>query len=112
MYDAMKTAQGKPGSPLRLVIIGTLAPATGGWWHDLIADGTRGKTYVQALTGKADKWADLREIRRCNPLTSVSPEFLDKLKEERPRRNGIPDYGRVSLAIASICHPLIPPRCF
>ena len=83
MYDAMKTAQGKPGSPLRLVIIGTLAPATGGWWHDLIADGTRGKTYVQALTGKADKWADLREIRRCNPLTSVSPEFLDKLKEER-----------------------------
>ena len=83
MYDAMKTAQGKPGSPLRLVIIGTLAPAQSGWWHDMVADGTRGKTYVQSLTGKVDKWADMREIRRCNPLTAVSPEFLDKLKEER-----------------------------
>ena len=83
MFDAMKTAQGKPGSPLRLVIIGTLAPAQSGWWHDMVADGTRGKTYVQSLVGKVDKWADMREIRRCNPLTAVSPEFLDKLKEER-----------------------------
>ena len=83
MYDAMKTAQGKPGSPLRLVIIGTLAPATSGWWHDMVADGSRGKTYVQSLVGKAGKWADLREIRRCNPLTAVSPEFLAKLVEER-----------------------------
>ena len=83
MFDAMKTAQGKPGSPLRLVIIGTLAPAISGWWHDMVADGTRGKTYVQSLTGKADKWDQWREITRCNPLTAISPEFAAKLKEER-----------------------------
>ena len=31
MYDALRTAQGKPGSPLQLILIGTLAPARGGW---------------------------------------------------------------------------------
>ena len=36
MFDAAMTAQGKPGSPLRLIIIGTLAPAESGWWHDLV----------------------------------------------------------------------------
>ena len=48
VHDAIETAKGKPGSPLRVVYIGTLAPAVGGWWHDLIADGSRGSTYVQA----------------------------------------------------------------
>ena len=36
MFDAIQTAQGKPGSPLRAIYIGTLAPATGGWWHKLV----------------------------------------------------------------------------
>ena len=31
MWDAIRTAQGKPDSPLRAILIGTLAPATGGW---------------------------------------------------------------------------------
>ena len=30
MWDAIATAQGKPGSRLRVVLIGTLAPALGG----------------------------------------------------------------------------------
>ena len=83
MFDAMTTAQGKPGSPLRLVIIGTLAPAQSGWWHDLIEDGSHDSTYVQALRGDRDKWDQWREIKRCNPLTAISPEFAAKLKEER-----------------------------
>ena len=49
MYDAIITALGKPNSPLRTVFIGTLAPSMGGWWHDLIADGSNGSTYVQGL---------------------------------------------------------------
>ena len=49
LHDAIETAKGKPGSPLRALYIGTLAPATAGWWHDLIDDGTQGSTYVQAL---------------------------------------------------------------
>ena len=85
MHDAIQTAQGKPGSPLKVVYIGTLAPATSGWWHDLIAAGSGGSTFVQSLTGDRDKWDRWPEIRRCNPLTAISPEFRAKLLEERDK---------------------------
>ena len=52
MWDALATAQGKPNSPLKLILIGTLAPAATGaghWWWDLIHDGTRGDVWVKAL---------------------------------------------------------------
>ena len=83
MYDAAMTAQGKPDSPLRVILIGTMAPATGGWWHNLVSDGSRRSTYVQALRGDPDKWDLWPEIRRCNPLTDISPAFRAKLIEER-----------------------------
>ena len=83
MADAIETAMGKPGSPLKAIFIGTLAPATSGWWHQKIEDGSHGSTYVQALKGDPEKWDNLREVKRCNPLTAISPEFLAKLKEER-----------------------------
>ena len=83
MFDAITTAQGKPGSPLRAIFIGTLAPAVGGWWHDLVADGSHASTYVQALQGDPDKWDQWPEIRRCNPLTAISADFRRKLLEER-----------------------------
>ena len=47
LFDAVATALGKPGSPMRALFIGTLAPASGGWWHDLIERGSHGSTYVQ-----------------------------------------------------------------
>ena len=68
MADALFEAQGKPGSPLRLIIIGTLAPAESGWWHELIDGGTQGTTYVQALKGNPEKWDTWREVMRVNPL--------------------------------------------
>ena len=83
MHDAISTAQGKPSSPLRVVYIGTLAPATAGWWPQLIAKGTHGTTYVQSLQGKREKWDLWSEIRRCNPLTAISPAFRTKLRQER-----------------------------
>ena len=83
MWDAITTAQGKPGSPMKVIVIGTLAPARAGWWHDLIEDGSRGSTYVQALRGNRDRWDQWPEIRRCNPLTAVSAVFRRKLLEER-----------------------------
>ena len=83
MYDAITTALGKPNSPMRTVFIGTLAPAMNGWWHDLIADGSVGTTYVQALQGKVEAWDTWAEIRRCNPLTAISPEFRKRLLVER-----------------------------
>ena len=83
MHDAISTAQGKPSSPLRVVYIGTIAPATGGWWPQLIAKGTHGTTYVQSLQGEREKWDRWPEIRRCNPLTAISAPFRAKLRQER-----------------------------
>ena len=86
MSDAIFTAQGKPGSALRVIMIGTLAPmalGSGHWYFDLVADGSHGSTFVQSLRGDLDKWDSWPEIRRCNPLTAISPEFRAKLLEER-----------------------------
>ena len=83
MHDMIQTAQGKPGSPMTVVYIGTLAPAEGGWWPALVDAGTRGSTYVQALRGDREKWDQWSEIRRCNPLTTISAPFRRKLIEER-----------------------------
>ena len=83
MFDAIITALGKPESPMKVVFIGTLAPAMSGWWHDLVSDGTTGTTYVQSLQGAVEKWDTWGEIRRCNPLAAISPEFRKRLLVER-----------------------------
>ena len=83
MWDAIRTAQGKPDSPLRAILIGTLAPATGGWWHDLIDAGSHGSTHVTALQGRLDKWDRASEIRRVNPLMWAYAESRRTLLEER-----------------------------
>ena len=82
MADALFTAQAKPGSSLRLIFIGTLAPADMGWWHELI-EGGGVSTYVQALTADREKWDRWPEIRRCNPLMAKYPESRKKLLQER-----------------------------
>ena len=83
MFDAITTALGKPGSAMRTIYIGTLAPSQSGWWHDLINDGSNDTTYIQALRGRPDRWNHWREILRCNPLTAISPEFRKRLRVER-----------------------------
>ena len=87
LYDAIETAKGKPGSPLKAVYIGTLAPSTGGWWHDLVHKGSRGSTYVQALQGDPKKWDQWAEIQRVNPLVNLPGKdgvrLRKKLLEER-----------------------------
>ncbi len=88
MNDAIVTALGKPGSPMRAVFIGTLAPAMSGWWHELVKTGSTSSTYVQALRGDPDKWDEWREIKRVNPLTTISPEFRRRLKLEREEARG------------------------
>ena len=83
LADAIFSAQGKPNSSMRVILIGTLAPSTSGWWHDLVDGGTHGTTYVQALRGDPAKWDQWSEIRRCNPLTAISAPFRAKLIAER-----------------------------
>ena len=70
------------------MFIGTLAPAKGGWWHELVAGGSAGSTYVKLLQGDRDKWDEWPEIRKANPLTAVSPAFRRKLIKERDLARG------------------------
>ena len=63
LHDAIETAKGKPGSPLRALHLGTLAPAESGWWHDLVDGGSHNTTYVQALRGDPEKWDQWQEIQ-------------------------------------------------
>ena len=93
MWDALATAQGKPNSPLKLILIGTLAPgATGAghWWWDLIHDGTRGDVWVKTLQGDVNKWDTWNEIRRVNPLANIDANFRRKLLSERDAARGDP----------------------
>ena len=74
LADALFTAQGKPGSRLKLVLIGTLSPlatSSGHWWHDLIHDGTTGRTHVQHFKGELETWDKWPTIRKANPLIGV-----------------------------------------
>ena len=83
MFDAIQTAQGKPDSDLKAIYIGTLAPATGGWWHELVGRGTYGSVFVQAVKGDPERWDKWPEIRKCNPLMALYPKSRRKLIEER-----------------------------
>ena len=85
MFDAIQTAMGKPGSPLKAIYTGTLAPSTGGWWHDLVAEGSGDGVYVQALQGDPRRWDEWPEIRKTNPLTSISADFRKQLLRERDK---------------------------
>lgn len=84
LWDAVITAQGKVSSQLKVLAIGTIAPASeGNWWPRLVGRGTWGSTYVQLLQGRREKWDQWREITRVNPLARHFPELADKLREER-----------------------------
>ena len=87
LHDSVETAQGKPGSPLRVIYIGTLAPMAKDekhWWRAL-ATGKKHGPHVHAvcLQGDPDKWDSWPEIMRVNPLARIAPELREKLKIER-----------------------------
>ena len=90
LADAIDTSLGKPDSDLTVVYVGTLAPASSGWWHDLIERGTHGKTYVQSIQGRPDRWDSPHEIKRCNPLAWYFPESRAQLLSERDEARGDP----------------------
>ena len=88
LHEAIQTAQGKPGTNMRVIYIGTLAPAVSGWWHDLVSGGSHGSTHVTALRGRLGTWATSRELQRVNPLMWAFPESRATLLEERDQANG------------------------
>ena len=86
LWDSLSTALGKPDSPLRVFVIGHLAPratSPGHWYFDLVYAGTTGRTHVQLIQGRRDRWDRASEIRRCSPLSWGFPESREKLLEQR-----------------------------
>ena len=83
LWDAAQTALGKPGSPLRVIAIGTIAPSRGGWWQRLVERGTHGSTHVTALQGDLGSWDAWPTIRKCNPLAAIDAKFRRTLLAER-----------------------------
>ena len=84
LWDSIRTAMGKVGSPLKAILTGTLAPSDpGSWWPVLVENGTAGSTWVGLLQGRADRWSHWREILRVNPLARDFPETAEVLREER-----------------------------
>ena len=88
--DALETALGKPGSRMRIIYIGTLAPKATGpghWYYDLIAGGSDTVTgvHVTAFRGDPKRWDEASEIRRVNPLMWKYPESRKQLLRERDR---------------------------
>ena len=87
MYEAIQTAQGKPLSPLRVLYVGTLAPAKGDWWPSLVKRGSSESRFVTCLQADPKRWDDVAEIRRVNPLAWQFPEsravLLDELDDAK-----------------------------
>ena len=76
MWDALTGAQGKPGSPLKIIVIGTLAPmATGAghWWWDMVHDGSKASTYVMALQGRRGHLGYLGDHPQGQPVDCHIP---------------------------------------
>ena len=88
LADSLFTAQGKVGSRLKLILIGTLAPlatSSGHWWYDLIYDGTEGRTYVQHFKGELETWDKWATIRKANPLINLDAHTRKVVLEERDK---------------------------
>ena len=86
LSDSLFTAQGKVGSRLKLILAGTLGPmATGAghWWWDLIADGTKGRTYVKLYQGELESWDKWSTIRKANPLIGLDAHTRKVILDER-----------------------------
>ena len=91
LADSLFTAQGKVGSSLKVVMIGTLAPMATGpghWWYDLVNAGSIGKTWVDSFRGDPELWDSWKETRRVNPLVKLSREFAAKLRSEMAAAQG------------------------
>ena len=83
LHDAIQGAQGKPGSAMRVIYTGTVAPSRSGWFADLVERGSHKSVFVMALQGNLKRWDSWPEIKRCNPLMATFAESRSVLLDER-----------------------------
>ena len=84
LWDAMVTSLGKRKT--QIVVVGTLAPApaTGpaSWWPSFVAEGTGDGRHVALLQADPEKWQDLDEVLRVNPVSAINPHLRRVLERE------------------------------
>ena len=84
LWDAMQTSLGKRRTTI--VAIGTLAPAPltgpGAWWPDFIKEGSGDGRHVVLLQADPEKWEDLDEVLKCNPVAAINPYLKQALERE------------------------------
>ncbi len=73
MQDAIETSMGKLGSSLRVLYIGTRAPAKHGWWIDLLDGGTpkaapSSATSIATVNDGMTGNTSARSTRSCAPM--------------------------------------------
>ena len=90
MFDAIQTAMGKPGSPLKAIYTGTLAPSTGGWWHDLVAEGSGDGVYVQSPPGGSQRSERMGMSSIVDPARQLG---LERMSESTSNGRGKKDYA-------------------
>lgn len=92
MQEALLGALGKPGSSMKILWIGTIAPAKGAWWERKVADGTteRCKAFVYAIDNESD-WDIEDKVLKANPLKAAFPDskafLLNELAEAKKDYN-------------------------
>ena len=97
MYDALQTAQGKPGSPLKVVYIVTLAPAQMGWWHNLVGRGNARQRLCPGLDRAARPLGQLARDYARQPLGEAGrADAFEAPRRTRRRPRGQPLGRRVS----------------
>ena len=83
LWQSVRTAMGK--AELRVVLVGTKAPAApGSWWPELLDEGSdsaRGRV-VEVLDVPADRWDDAELVERANPGVLAGPWLRPALERE------------------------------
>ena len=109
LWDAMLGAQGKPGSPLRLILIGTIAPfGANNWWGELIRQGQHEVNARLRAPRQPDRWDRASELRRVNPLRWAFPKSRAKLLQQRDEAERTRRSRRSSSPTCSTARPSTP----
>ena len=83
MHDALATSSGK--NEMRLIMIGTRAPApASSWWRKLLDDGSGPGIYIQIHEGDDSEtgWFRWANVKKANPLCGVNEHLAPILRSE------------------------------
>ena len=82
--ESILTARGKPLSRMKVLYVGTLAPALeSSFWPRMLEEGSSSTKFILRVSGDPQSWDNWNTIRRANPLMSRFPESRRTLLEER-----------------------------